>query len=139
MEKASFKILPENKLIIEKYSGTFLITEYERMKQEEFSNLDFNSNFDVLADLRETCFELKTVSPNETIKSVTDYLQTNKDKIGKRKCAFLAINPDQVVSSIFYSIFVKELPIISKSFNTVDAALEWLGVKNKEEILDELV
>jgi hypothetical protein len=138
MGKASFKIFPDNHLIIEKFSGTFIISEYEQMKRDEFKHPDFNLNYDVLADLRAGFFEYKNVAPDETIMSVTDFLKSNKEKIGKRKCAFLAINPDQVVSSIFYDNFIKGLPIVSKSFTTVTAAVDWLAVPDKEEILQYL-
>jgi hypothetical protein len=138
MGNASFKILPSNKLIIERFTGTFKLSEYIRVKKEEFSHSDFDSNFDVLADIRETVYGLKTGTQDETILSVTDYLKSNKEKIGKRKCAFLAINPDQVVSSIFYENFVKGLNIVSKSFTTLNAALDWLAIKDKKEILDYL-
>jgi hypothetical protein len=135
MGSATFKILPDNKLIIEKYSGTFLISEYERMKNDEFEHPDFNPDYDVLADLREGYFESIDVAPDKTVISVTDFLKSNKVNIGKRRCAFLAINPDQVVSSIFYENFIKGLPIVSKSFSTVLAALDWLAIQKKEEIL----
>ena len=138
MGKASFKIFPDYKLIIEKYSGTFIISEYERMKKDEFKHPDFNPDYDVLADLREGYFESKNVAPDETVLSVTDFLKSNKENIGKRRCAFLAINPDQVVSSIFYENLIKGLPIVSKSFTTVTVALDWLAIQNKEEILKYL-
>jgi len=138
MGNASFKILPGNKLIIEKFTGIFKLAEYIKMKKEEFSHSDFDSNFNVLADIRETVYGMKTDTPDEPIMSVTEYLKSNKEKIGRRKCAFLAINPDQVVSSIFYSNFIEGLPIISKSFTTLNAALDWLAIKDKKEILDYL-
>ncbi len=138
MGKASFKILPENKLIIEKYLGTFFIHEYERMKKEEFAHPDFNVNYNVLADVRQASFGIKVNTPDKKMELVTEYLQTHKDKIGKRKCAFLAENPEQVVNSIFFSEYVKDLPIYVKTFSTVNAALQWLGVKNKENIFDVL-
>jgi hypothetical protein len=136
--KASFKILPKNKLIIEKFTGTFVLSEYELMKKDEFDHPDYNQNFDVLADLRNGYWDFDSAAPDESVMSVTDYLKSNKDKIGKRKCAFLAINPDQVVSSIFYENFIKGLPIISKSFTTIEAALDWLAIIGKKEILEYL-
>jgi len=138
MGKASFNILPHYKLIIEKYSGSFLISEYKRMKNEEFEHPDFNPVYDVLADLRDACYEMKEPEPDKVIMSVTDYLKSNRGKIGKRKCAFIAIKPDQVVSSVFYSEYVKDLPIDSKVFSTIEAALNWLAVKNIDSIKDSL-
>jgi hypothetical protein len=138
MGKITFKIFPKNKLIIERFSGAFLLSDYEQMKKDEFIHPDYDQNFDVLADLRDGYYESNSISPDKILMSVTNFLKSSKEKIGKRKCAFIAINPEQVVSSIFYENFIKELPIVSKSFTTLNAAMEWLAIKDKDDLLDYL-
>jgi hypothetical protein len=139
MVKVSFKILPDCKLIIEKYAGPFSVELYEQMKLEEFSDPEFNSNYNVLADLRKASFGTQSLSSEKEMALVSKFLMSNKENVGKRKSAILTANPEQVVSSIFFMESVKPLPVIVESFSTVDAALKWLGVKDNKSCMDELL
>jgi hypothetical protein len=138
MGNATFKILPECKLIIEKFNGIFSLEAYEKMKKEEFANAEFNSSFNVLADLRKASFGVQLNSSEEEMALVSRFLIKEKDQIGKRKSAILTENPDQVVCSILFMEFVKPLPLIVESFSTIEAALKWLGVKDNGDCMNEL-
>jgi hypothetical protein len=138
VSKAYFKILPALNLIIETFNGKFQLSEYERMKRDEFSDPLFNPNFHVLADIRKADFGFETNNAESKVFQVTEFLKSNKEKVGIRKCAFLTVNPDQVVSSIFYTEYIKTLPIQAAAFSTLDKALEFLEIKGKKELEKEL-
>jgi len=139
MGKATYKILPECKLIIEKFDGIFSLEAYEKMKTEEFANPEFNSGFNVLADLRKASFGTQLNSSEKEMTLISRFLIGEKDKIGKRKSAILTEKPDQVVCSILFMESVKPLPVIVESFSTVEAALKWLGIKDNQDCINELL
>jgi hypothetical protein len=132
----TFTILTQEKLILEKYAGYFDLNDYMKFKEQEYSSPDFKPYYNLLVDLRNV-YEHKP--PDFVAKSIGNYLKSNPEKIGKRKTAFITSEPFQVVNTILYSEYAKEsLPISVNRFSTFEAAIDWLGINDKEWVRKEL-
>lgn len=138
MAKASYKILPEFELIIETYVGKFFPSEYERMKKDEFADPQFNMNYNTLVDIRKVEIDFNGAIIEDNVSLMSEFLKINKEQIGKRKCAIFTSKPEQVVGSIFFSDYIKTLPITVGAYSTLDGALEWLNIKDRQSIMQEL-
>jgi len=123
MEESGYTIDVEGKIIIETFCGIFNLTNYERLKSDEFADPRFSHDFNVLSDIRMTNSKFN----NEDAKRLVNFLYKNIPKTGNRKCAVVTKTPQQVVFSVFFEEYSKILPVEVMTFSTVEAAMDWIN------------
>ncbi len=118
----TYKIDKEKKLIIETWPEELTLDDYINAKLSEFSDPDFNPDFDVITDLRK-------VNPkfNETlIEGIINFMEGNTDKMKNRKSAIVADSPQLVASSLFFGQKTRNLSVKVSVFSSMNAALKWI-------------
>ncbi|MCK9304635.1 MAG: hypothetical protein PHP30_05320 [Bacteroidales bacterium] len=134
-----FKILPENQLIIENWSGEFNLKEILDFKNTELLEPEWNSSYNVLADDRD--INIITDFINE---DMNDYLPLSENFIKQRKTAVLTNSPSQVVAPTLMNLKKPSEALVNiEIFSTINAALAWLNIDPEESqkiyyILEEL-
>ena len=116
-----YTINTKRKIIIETWSEFVTIEEFIELKKQEFSDSEFNPNFNVLTDLRIT----KLGFDEKLISEIIKYMLSNPAKIKNRKSAIVADNPQLVAGSFLYEKKGVDLPVNIKTFTTIEAALNW--------------
>lgn len=109
-------------LIIEYYSGVFNADEFIEFKTLVGRDKDYNPNFNILHDFRETEF---SVGINGILKYVT-LISENAHYVGNRKSVMLTSTPNQVVVSLQFDMLKQNLPISVKVCSTFRTALAFL-------------
>jgi len=123
-----YKILPEFKLVIGKYTGKVSEKEIISLKQEITNDKDFDWDYNVLDDYSETTFNLSEKGP-EIMKN---WLHENYSS--SRQSALLTSSPGQVVIiTLFKHLDQNTLPMSIKIFSTLSSALPWVGISNTNE------
>lgn len=118
-----YTIDKKNKVIVETWSETITIEEFKQTKEKEFSDPDFNPNFQILSDLRRNNQKI-----DETIIiGIAEFLRLHPEKINNRKSAIIANNPQTVAGSIIFNTNIEDLTLNTRIFTTIEAALEWLN------------
>ncbi|RXQ95929.1 hypothetical protein EO244_06400 [Ancylomarina salipaludis] len=120
---SSYQIFFDEKFIIEYHEGIMTLEKMKNFNLKESSNQDYSPNFDLLLDIRQITFKGFV----KDIKDYIEFVRSHKDISGKRKLAVLASKPYQVVFSTFLSMFSVKLPQTMKIFNSLEAAMFWLG------------
>jgi hypothetical protein len=133
LKKVFFKILPEEQLIIEYFSGSVSWHDLVEMKRLEVSEPNYNPNFNVITDIREAVLNLEAL---DEIESYLDFLKSNQKSVGTRKTAILTDNSEQVIHSELLRVMKNDLPINIKTVSTYQAVFEWVEIlpKDRERI-----
>ncbi len=133
LKKVFFKILPEEQLIIEYFSGPVSWYDLVEMKRREVAEPSYNPNFNVITDIREAIINLEAL---DEIESYIGFLKSNQKSIGTRKTAILTNNSEQVIHSELLRVMKKDLPINIKTVSTYKAVFEWVEIllKDRERI-----
>ncbi len=128
--KFSYHILSDLNLILESYTGEFEYRDVFACKKEEVKDPDWRDSYNVLGDIRKGSITLSDYDTN----NMRGYLDDNQEINAKRKSAILTNLPGHVVFGILLKGYndVKRSLIIPEVFSTVQAALSWLGVEEKE-------
>jgi hypothetical protein len=123
-----YKILPEFKLVIGKYTGKISEKEIISLKEEITNDKDFDWNYNVLDDYSDTVFNLSEKGP-EIMKK---WLQENYSS--SRQSSLLTSSPGQVVIiTLFKHLDKNTLPMSIKIFSTLSSALPWVGISSTYE------
>ena len=134
----NYKILPEFKLVIGKYSGQVSERDIISLKGEIKKDDAFNWGFNVLDDFTNADFILSEGGPE----IILHWLQDNFSS--SRRSALLTKTPDQVVRiTLFKQMEKNKLPMNIQIFSTLPSALSWIGVSESNindiaEVIDEL-
>jgi hypothetical protein len=124
IERYKYKILPENRLIIKYFHGTFSMPDIIEWMDETGQDGLFDPTFSVLNDYRDAESRLKMSEINEFVK----YLKKNNKFLGTRKSAFLTFTPNQTAFTMMLGLFKNELLIDIETFSTLLEAMRWLGL-----------
>lgn len=120
--KNSYKILPNEKIIIETYSGTFSLISFIKLKRKEFFDKDYNSSYDYIVDFSGVYFP-----DYQRYQDIVYFLELYVDKLQLSKCALITQNPNQVVESVLFSMEAEKiLPISFKVFSGIKPAFTWI-------------
>jgi len=121
--KYHYRILHEEKLIVEYYSGEIVLENLIEFKKMLLTDPEYNPHYNLLADLRDATFLLTEYE----IKGYLDYAKPVLYLFKKRKSAYLTHTPNQVVFVTFIDYYSEGfLPIETKIFSTSNAAISWL-------------
>ncbi len=137
--KTRYCILPELNLIIEYYWGVINLDNIKNLESRKNNDVDSDCNYNVILDIRDAKFNLG----EEDIVEISVFMKTNKNSFGKRKCAFLTITPNQVVSPMLYKSQINSFPMKYEIFSTMNASLRFINVpriqkKYIERIISDL-
>jgi len=131
-----YKILKDVELVIQYYKDDITLDDIKRLKINLINDIDFNSNFKLLIDIRKARYKLTVKEIEELVDFVSVKL---KDKSLKRT-AFLTSTPLQVAKT---SIYILNKNIGSghyKIFSTIEAASHWLGIDlNKIDVVSSII
>jgi hypothetical protein len=100
----------------------------------------FSSRFDLISDSRKSVLHFE---PSD-VEMYADFVMQAGDVIGKRKTAFIADQPYQVVLATLFEGFDDRLQHTFKVFTTPDAALKWINksgfsVEDFDRTIEELM
>lgn len=129
-----FKIIPDLNLIIEYLAGPIDIQLFMQHKQRIINSEFFGPNLKYLLDYREA-----TININQ--KDILDYIDfAEKNEKPSNLTAFLTQTPKQVLVTQLFQLLKGEKLGKPSSFSTIDAAIQWLRIKEneKERILSTL-
>lgn len=121
--KIQYQIDTIKRVITETWPENVNIEDYKKVKQSEFNDPDFDSDFNVITDLRILKLELNVV----VIDKIINFIKDNSNNIKDRKSAILTNKPNQVVNSFVFKSKAKNLPLNIKIFSTMEAALNWIS------------
>lgn len=132
----SYKILPEQKLIVCNYQGGITIKDVIQLTQIFIADKDFNPAYHVLIDFRNSSaigFGL----------DVADYVSFFKKSItvqGKVKVGILFRTPNQEYLLKIYKGFGKIMGLEIEIFKMIDPCMEWLCFSGtgKDLVISEL-
>ena len=130
-----YKILPEFKLVIGKYSDLISENDIISLKNEITHDKAFDWEFNVLDDFSDTVFNLSEKGPE----IIRHWLQENYSS--SRQSALLTNTPGQVVVITLFKYQDKnKLPMNIRIFSTLSSALPWLGItSNREQDIAEIM
>ena len=120
--KINYKIDKERELIIEIWPEKVTVKDYEKVKLSEFSDADFNFDYDVITDLRKVKMEFD----EEIIAGIVNFMKLNSDKMKNRKSAIIADSPQLVASSLFFGQKNRNLSLRVSVFSSMNAAYKWI-------------
>ena len=139
MKFGSYKILTEERLIVEYHSGEINVDDFILSREIVSSDSAYSPDYDLIFDFRDVDM---IVSPQDIVKFV-DFFRNFSPILGTRKSAYLTSRPNEVVITTLFSRGIGNLPIVSKTFSTLGGVVDWMD--NKEinpgillEILTEL-
>lgn len=128
--KFKYYIFPEYKLILECYSGEFEFKDIFECKKLEIKDPDWKDYYDVLGDIRKANISLT----KQDLVNMNTYFKNAQEINTKRKSAILTDRPSQVVFGTLLrgNNILKDSLVVPKVYSTVNSALLWLGVDEKE-------
>ena len=123
---SKYKILKENKLIIEHHSGNLDVGSFINFKTILSTDPSFSPNFDSIIDLKGVTFE----TSEDDLKKYADFLTKSNKYKGSRKIAVITNTPNQVVSSILFKQMFSNPSQYIEIFSTTNSAIKWLHIEN---------
>ena len=119
----TYRILPEYRLVVEYFGGTFNMKDYLRLKKEQLNDKLFDPSFNIIGDLRDS----EIIASNEDIQKSISFMFSFPKMLGNRRSAIITATPDQVVFSILFQKYGKDLPMHYEVVSTLDAAIKWVN------------
>ncbi|HOS84929.1 MAG TPA: hypothetical protein PK199_08440 [Bacteroidales bacterium] len=120
--KNSYKILSDEKIIVETYSGNFSLLSFITLKRKEANDPLYNNTYDYIIDFSEVYFP-----DYQKYQDIVYFIELYADKIELKKCALITRNPNQVVESVLFSMEAEKLlPIAFKVFSSFKSAYSWI-------------
>jgi len=127
--KAIFKIFPERKLIVARFTGTIAYQDVLQWFDEAREHPDFSQEFPGLVDLRKAAFGMvpggKTGKMAKKARALAEYM--TKIDFTTAKWAILTDTPMETSLMMVYSKDASQRHPI-EIFSTVEAAEDYLGV-----------
>lgn len=121
---SSYRIIPEQNLVLEYHTGVLKVEDYIRFKKALLNDPLFKANLNHFIHHKNVIFK---TTPTEISKFV-DFIKTNVKSFGHRKVAILTKTPNQVVSTTLYKMMQKNTNQTVEVFSTNENALIWLGI-----------
>lgn len=131
MTVVSYKIFPKKRLIVEYLSGSLGWLDIVEMKKKEVAEPDYNPSYNVITDIRNVSISIETL---DDVNIYINYLQNNRNSVGKRHTAIITDSTEQVVHSELLRATNNSLPIYLKTVGTYQAAFEWVSLKSPSSI-----
>jgi hypothetical protein len=128
LEKFNYIIIPELRLILRYYRGSFKISDLVNALEETAKNSLYDTTFNVINDFRDARSEIKIGEINDFF----GYIKGHKKLYGKRKSVYLTKTPNQTVFSMMLGLLKHEKLISFKTFSTLEEAVKWVDLPVSE-------
>lgn len=126
--KYNYRILPEKRLVIRYYHGTFALSDLIAFMDATGEDTLYDPTFSVINDFRDARSGIKIKEINELF----GYIKGHKKLYGKRKSVFLTRTTNLTVLSMMLGLLKYEHIINLKTFSTLPDAIHWLGYINSD-------
>jgi hypothetical protein len=123
-EKFRYKILPEKKLIIKCYRGSFSIPDFIRTLEETGKDSLYNPDYNVINDFRDATSAIKIGEINK----IFGHIKGHKVLYGKRKSVLLVKTSNKNVFTMIRGLLKREKLIGFKIYETMTEALTWIDI-----------
>jgi len=124
-KKLDYRVLDENRLVIEVFSGKVELDDYISFKETEIHDNQYHLEYKHLVDLCDAIIISAGENIEDKVKKFVSAIENTPGFFGNRKSALLANTPQQVTASMLYKL-LNELPVPVETFTTLSAAIEWL-------------
>jgi hypothetical protein len=122
--KATYKTLPEYRLILQCCKGLATVDDVIRMMQKLLADKLYNPAYNIIVDFR----TFESFISNSKVSSIYGFIDYLKEKGVEGKVAFLTTQPHQViVAEIVKKLSANALPIHFETFSTLEACLAFIG------------
>jgi hypothetical protein len=125
-------VFPENKLVVQKFTGSISFAEIKAAAEKLYSDPAFNSQFDRITDIREASIEM---SREELRDFGMKIIEQDQDSHAKR--AMLVADIKDTALALIYEKMVT-IGQSLKVFSTTSAVCQWIGLEVDfvEDIID---
>jgi hypothetical protein len=123
-EKFNYKILPERKLIIKYYRGSFSISEFIYTLEETGKDSLYDPTYNVINDFRDASSSLKIGEINKLF----GHIKGHKVLYGKRKSVLLVRTSNRNVFTMIRGLLKREKLIGFKIYDNMPEALTWIDI-----------
>jgi len=121
----NYVILPDKKLIIELYYGTFTQQDILLFKKRQANYPLWDSSFSKLSDMRYSTLQITEAE----IEKLTTFVVANKHWNVDRKTASVTNKPNHIVFEKLYNIYKpNESKISFEAFSSIESAAFWLDI-----------
>ena len=121
----SYKILQNQKLILEYVCGEITWREVIELKKRLTQDINYDPTFHIIDDIRD--LKINYTSEKE-IQEFIEFANSQPAFLGARKSAVLTKTPNQVANSEILIYLNKDLPINFRTFSALSAATKWIGL-----------
>lgn len=128
-----YRIFPDKKLILERFSGKFDIRDLLRYQLSLSRDDEFSSAYNEFFDIRDAEF----IFTQSEIAIIIYFMKKNRKLIGNRKIAYLVDSTNQVIHSLLFKAAADSLPMEVETVRDIDTALDYLGLPNNEAAMIE--
>jgi hypothetical protein len=132
----SYKILPEQKLIICNYQGGITIKDVIQLTQIFIADKDFNPAYNVFIDFRNST----AIGFGLDVADYISFFKKSVTVIGKVQVGILYSTPNQEYLLKIYKGLGKLINLDVENFRSIDPCLEWMHFlgDQKELVISEL-
>ncbi|MCF6364699.1 MAG: STAS/SEC14 domain-containing protein [Bacteroidales bacterium] len=121
--KSTYRIYPNEVIIIETLSKNINTDEYTKLKHSEFKDPDFNRNFNLVTDL--SSFDKNT--DKQFLQNIIEIFKENKGKINREKSA-IVVNDKNLLKKIDIKVKQnKKTKYEIKVFTNIEDARKWVS------------
>ena len=138
MEKIrNYKILPDERIIIEYCKGKVSWIEYMEMKKIQMTEPDYDGTYNVVSDIRDVDTDFTAEIENE-IRKYVEYLKSQKKTI-KHKTSIITHTPKQLLHAEFFKMYGNHVPIFVKTVSTYESAFFFVELnEDKHQKIEEI-
>lgn len=120
----NYKILPERKLIIKYYRGSFSISDFIHTMEVTGKDILYDPTFNVINDFRDADSAVKIGDINKFF----GHIKGHKKLYGKRKSVLLVRTSGKNVFTMIRGLLKQEKLIGFKIYDTMTEALTWIDI-----------
>ncbi len=120
----SYKIFTEHNLIYAYFYSKINVEDLKQYMKELTSESAYSAGFNVISDLRDSILSVKS----DEIVHFYNYLKNDLGVLTQRKEVFIAGAANESVTSMIYSIYLKNFNLHTEIFNNTEDALEYLNI-----------
>ena len=139
--KFSYKylILPDEKLILEYYSGELKLSNILNIKTNICEDELYDPTYAIIENFREA----RLLFNRDDVQAYINFIKYHKLMYGERKTAFLTITPKETALATLLDVYKGDLPIEPIAFSTKNSIFKFLSIKDDKinyirELLDSL-
>jgi len=126
----AYKILPKLHCVVEYYCGELGLNDLIEYQKRVAVDEHYDPTFNIISDFRESDIKVKA----DDVVPFIDFVKKHRP-VAKRQSAVLTDTPYQFVVGELYKMHLGSLPMNVSVISTVDAAIQWVGLSIKQNIV----